>query len=82
MAGHRGRTDTHVEISAVCTDPGYRRRGLGAFLVLRQVELIRAAGDVAFLHAASSNITARRLYEALGFTTRRVVQYAGVRPVD
>jgi predicted GNAT family acetyltransferase len=40
---------------------------------------IRARGDEAFLHVADDNHGARRVYERLGFTTRRIVDFAAYR---
>lgn len=40
---------------------------------------IAARGDTAFLHVATSNEAAKRVYEALGFRVRRVVDFQSVR---
>jgi ribosomal protein S18 acetylase RimI-like enzyme len=71
MAGERMRPPGWGEISAVCTDPGHRGRGLAARLVRAVAAVVRARGDVPFLHASASNVPAIRLYEQLGFTLRR-----------
>jgi predicted GNAT family acetyltransferase len=70
MAGERLRVPGAIEISAVCTDPAYQRRGLAAALVARLVGDIVARGERPFLHVADDNHGARRVYEALGFTVR------------
>ena len=70
MAGERLSTGDHTEISAVCTLPEYRGRGLGSALVIAVVDGIRSRGGEAMLHAATTNTTAIRLYEELGFVTR------------
>jgi ribosomal protein S18 acetylase RimI-like enzyme len=70
MAGERLRVPGATEISAVCTDPAYQRRGLAAALVARLVGEILARGERPFLHVADDNHGARRVYEALGFTVR------------
>jgi ribosomal protein S18 acetylase RimI-like enzyme len=70
MAGERLRVPGATEISAVCTDPAYQRRGLAAALVTRLVGEIVARGERPFLHVADDNHGARRVYEALGFTVR------------
>jgi ribosomal protein S18 acetylase RimI-like enzyme len=79
MAGERMRPPGWTEISAVCTDPAYRGRGLGTRLVKAVAAGIRERGDVPFMHAAGTNTNAIRLYEALGFTLRRKVFFTGVR---
>ncbi|MFG3023206.1 GNAT family N-acetyltransferase [Streptomyces sp. NPDC048254] len=70
MAGERLRLPGWTEISAVCTDPGHRGRGLATRLVRAVAAGIRERGDTPFLHAAAGNATAIRLYESLGFTER------------
>ncbi|MET9762318.1 GNAT family N-acetyltransferase [Streptomyces sp. NPDC006372] len=71
MAGERIRPPGWTEISAVCTDPEHRGRGLGTRLVRAVAAGIRARGDIPFLHAAAGNTQAIRLYESIGFTLRR-----------
>ena len=70
MAGERLRIAGATEISAVCTDPAYRRRGLAAWLVSGLVGGILARGERPFLHVADDNHDARRVYEELGFSVR------------
>ncbi|GAA4939624.1 GNAT family N-acetyltransferase [Actinomycetospora succinea] len=70
MAGERLHPPGYTEISAVCTDEQHRGRGLGTRLVLAMAAVVRDRGEVPFLHAAATNTTAIRLYEALGFRLR------------
>jgi ribosomal protein S18 acetylase RimI-like enzyme len=79
MAGERMRPPGWSEISAVCTDPAHRGHGLATRLVRAVGAAIRERGEVPFLHAAAHNTTAIRLYEHLGFTLRRRVQFVGLR---
>ncbi|MER5430058.1 GNAT family N-acetyltransferase [Streptomyces sp. NPDC002588] len=79
MAGERLRLPGWTEISAVCTDPGHRGRGLGTRLIRAVGHGIRERGDVPFLHAAAGNTPAIRLYESLGFLLRRRSTIALVR---
>ncbi|MFG1603912.1 GNAT family N-acetyltransferase [Actinoplanes sp. NPDC049265] len=76
MAGERLRPPGYTEISAVCTDPAYRGRGLATRLVRAVAANIRARGDVPFLHTAAFNATAIRLYTAMGFTHRGATRFA------
>jgi len=76
MAGQRLSPPGWTEISAVCTDAAYRGRGLAARLVRAVAAEIHARGRTPFLHAAASNVNAIRLYEKLGFTTRRPIVFA------
>lgn len=73
MAGERMRCPGFVEVSAVCTTPECRGKGLGGALTLAIVEHIRAKGDEAFLHVKNDNTNALRLYLSLGFTVRREI---------
>ncbi|MEU0071065.1 GNAT family N-acetyltransferase [Streptomyces sp. NPDC006332] len=71
MAGERLRLPGWTEISAVCTAPEHRGRGLATRLVRAVAVGIRGRGDTPFLHAAADNASAIRLYESIGFTLRR-----------
>jgi ribosomal protein S18 acetylase RimI-like enzyme len=79
MAGERLHPPGWTEISAVCTDPACRGRGLATRLTLAVAAGIRARGETPFLHAVASNVTAIRLYESLGFRLRRPVLFSVVR---
>ncbi|MCX5129540.1 GNAT family N-acetyltransferase [Streptomyces sp. NBC_00347] len=70
MAGERLRPPGWTEISAVCTHPAFRGRGLATRLVRAVAAGIRDRGDVPFLHTAAENTRAVRLYESIGFTVR------------
>jgi GNAT superfamily N-acetyltransferase len=78
MAGERMRPPGWTEISAVCTDPEHRGRGLARRLVLAVAAGIQARGETPFLHAASENTGAIRLYEALGFRLRKETVFTGL----
>ncbi|MEU9091094.1 GNAT family N-acetyltransferase [Streptomyces sp. NPDC048428] len=79
LAGERLRPPGWTEISAVCTHPEHRGRGLATRLVRAVAAGIRERGDVPFLHAAASNTDAIRLYESIGFTLRRRSRFVLVR---
>ncbi|WP_327319502.1 GNAT family N-acetyltransferase [Streptomyces sp. NBC_01235] len=79
MAGERVRLPGWTEISAVCTDPGHRGKGLATRLIRAVGAGIRDRGDTPFLHAAADNTAAIRLYESLGFILRRRSTIASVR---
>ena len=59
------------EVSAVCTDPDYRGRGLAAALIRVIAAEFARSGTRTFLHCHAENAGAIRLYEALGFRIRR-----------
>ncbi len=75
MAGERLHPTGHTEISAVCTDPAYRGRGLAGGLVCAVAAVIAARGDIPFLHVSAANTTAIRLYEQLGFRINRTMEF-------
>jgi ribosomal protein S18 acetylase RimI-like enzyme len=79
LAGERLRVGPATEISAVCTDPSARGRGLATTLVRAVAHGIRERGELPFLHSAAHNTGAIRLYEHLGFEVRRPVDFATVR---
>ena len=79
MAGERLRAPGWTEVSAVCTDPDFRGRGLGARLTLAVAAGILSRGDLPFLHVQETNTAAIRLYERLGFEADHEVVFAWFR---
>jgi ribosomal protein S18 acetylase RimI-like enzyme len=80
MAGERLRLNGFTEISAVCTHPNFQGRGFGSALVSALISKATARGDVPFLHVRRENAGAIRVYEKLGFTLRRVLNFVVVKP--
>ena len=76
MAGERLRPPGATEISAVCTDESVRGRGYASHLLRAVAAGVRARGETPFLHAAGENVSAIRLYAALGFRHRRDITFA------
>lgn len=70
MAGERLKLPGFTEVSAVCTHPDYRGRGLAPALMRVVITRILAQGDAAFLYAYPDN-PAISLYQAMGFRRRR-----------
>ena len=79
MAGMRMHAPGWVEISAVCTDPKARGRGLASALVRDIVGRIRERDESPMLHVAEDNVGAIPIYEALGFETRLRTEIIGAR---
>src|ERR1700722_10463896 len=75
MSGHRLHPSPYIEVSGVCTHPDYVGRGLGAALTDYQVGRIREMGEAPMLHVWAHNDLAIRLYEKLGFVTRRKLHF-------
>jgi ribosomal protein S18 acetylase RimI-like enzyme len=80
MAGERLRLVGHAEVSAVCTDPEFRGRGLAAALTAQVARTIADRGEIPILHVAHGNEGARRVYERLGFATRATIHVQALRP--
>jgi predicted GNAT family acetyltransferase len=74
MAGERFKLDGFTEVSAVCTHPDARGRGLGAALSWHAAASILARGELPILHAYATNENAIRLYSRLGFVHRSSVK--------
>lgn len=67
MTGERMHAGALREVSAVCTHPDARGRGLAARLVRHVVRLQLLRGQQPCLQVLHANEAARRLYEQLGF---------------
>lgn len=78
MAGERLHLPGFAEISAVCTHPDARGRGLGAGLTALVAGRIARRGERPFLHVADGN-PAQSLYEQLGFRMRTAVSFAALQ---
>ena len=74
MAGERLKVPGFTEISAVCTHPDARGRGLASALMRRVAAGIVARGEELFLHVYPHNKGAIALYEQLGFRHRADIQ--------
>lgn len=74
MTGQRMHPVPYMEVSAVCTHPGYRGRGLARTLMLHVMKIILEQSFIPFLHVLSSNTGAIRLYESIGFRLRTKIQ--------
>jgi len=71
MAGQRMHAGQYLEISAVCTEPGYHGKGYATLLMRHMTAIIKAQMRTPFLHVLTENARAIKLYESLGFVTRR-----------
>ncbi len=79
MAGERMHLPGFTEISAVCTHPEARGRGLAAALMRKVAAGIAARGEQLFLHVYPHNTGAIALYERLGFRHRAQVRLTVLR---
>src|SRR3989454_4944981 len=76
MAGERLKPYGYTEISAVCTHPDYRGRGYASSLVSILIQRIAKWNEIPFLHVPKESVDAIRVYEKLGFKTRRNMNIA------
>jgi ribosomal protein S18 acetylase RimI-like enzyme len=75
MAGQRLHVFEYAEVSAVCTHPDHTGRGYARLLLLHQLQRIRAASCIPFLHVRYDNERAIKVYEHLGFSIRKEVYF-------
>jgi predicted GNAT family acetyltransferase len=79
MTGERMRVPGFTEISAVCTHPDARGRGLAAKLMRIVAHRIVARGEELFLHVYPRNTNAIAVYEKLGFRQRATLHLTVLR---
>ncbi|HEY1749615.1 MAG TPA: GNAT family N-acetyltransferase [Xanthobacteraceae bacterium] len=82
MAGERMKFPGFTEISAVCTHPEHRGRGLAEALVRTLMRNILARGEAPFLHIFRDNAAARALYVKLGLKHRRSLVVSVLKRAD
>jgi predicted GNAT family acetyltransferase len=82
MGGERLKLDGFTEISAVCTHPSFRGRGLAAAIIWQVVREHHKEGVVSWLHVASANRRAEELYLRMGFKEIRRVTLRRVSRVE
>lgn len=79
VTGERMRMDDMTEISAVVTHPDFTGKGFAGQLIAHTVNKNLANGLTTFLHVTEDNVHAIRLYEKLGFRTRRKISFWKIR---
>ncbi|WP_260117401.1 GNAT family N-acetyltransferase [Pseudoduganella rivuli] len=81
MSGQRMNLMHYREISAVCSHPDARGRGLTAPLMEELMGRIVAEGKTPFLHVKTENDSAKAVYRKLGFTVRRAIYFSIIEAV-
>lgn len=71
VTGERMKMNDFTEVSAIVTHPDYTGQGYAKQLIAQAVNNIFDQNKTPFLHVVESNIGAIKLYEKLGFSTRR-----------
>jgi predicted GNAT family acetyltransferase len=74
-AGERMKMNDHTEVSAIVTHPDFIGQGYAKQLTAHTVNNIFDQGKMPYLHVVESNVGAIKLYEKLGFTTRRKMSF-------
>jgi ribosomal protein S18 acetylase RimI-like enzyme len=75
VTGERMRMNDFTEISAVVTHPFYTGKGFAKQLVAHTANKIFDENKTPYLHVAETNFGAIKLYEKLGFKTRRKISF-------
>lgn len=75
VTGERMKMTGFTEVSAVVTHPNHTRKGYAKQLIKHTTDEIFSENKIPYLHVAESNTGAIRLYEKLGFTTRRKINF-------
>ena len=79
MIGERMGTDSHQEISAVCTDPDFNGRGYARRLLAMLSNDNLESNRLPFLHVSHENTRALQLYEHMGYRIRRDIPFFSLR---
>ena len=81
MIGERLGTDTHTEVSAICTHPDFTGRGYARRLTALLTNRTLAEGRTPFLHVSYENPHAKSLYERMGYRLRADIPFWSLRRV-
>lgn len=79
VTGERMKMNEFTEISAVITHPEHTGKGYAKQLIKHTTGQIFNESKIPYLHVAESNIGAIKLYEKLGFTTRRKISFWNIK---
>lgn len=75
ITGERMKMDAFTEVSAIITHPDHTGKGYAKQLITHCVNTIFSQNKTPYLHVVESNIGAIKLYEKLGFVTRRKISF-------
>lgn len=73
--GERMKMDGYTELSAIVTHPEHTGKGYAKQLIVHASNKIFDESKIPYLHVADANFNAIRLYEKLGFHTRRKISF-------
>ncbi|TPG41533.1 GNAT family N-acetyltransferase [Flavobacterium pectinovorum] len=75
ITGERMKMNDFTEVSAIITHPDHTGKGYAKQLIKHCVDSILNQNKTPYLHVVESNIGAIKLYEKLGFVTRRKISF-------
>jgi ribosomal protein S18 acetylase RimI-like enzyme len=75
VTGERMKMRDFTEVSAVVTHPSYTGKGFAKQLVAHTVNKVFGEDKIPYLHVTETNFGAIKLYEKLGFKTRRKISF-------
>lgn len=75
VAGERMKMFDFIEVSAIVTHPLHTGKGYAKQLIAHTVNNIFIKNKTPYLHVLENNAAAIKLYEKLGFTTRRKISF-------
>ena len=75
VTGERMKMNDFTEVSAVVTHPFYTGKGFAKQLIAHTANKIFDQNKTPYLHVAETNFDAIRLYDKLGFKTRRKISF-------
>lgn len=78
MGGERMKPEGYTEVSGICTHPDHRGKGYAKAITGALTNAIFERGETPFLHVFNQNTPAIKLYEKLGYKTRRTVKGAAM----
>ncbi|WP_412984887.1 GNAT family N-acetyltransferase [Pontimicrobium sp. IMCC45349] len=81
VTGERMKMNGFTEISAVVTHPQHTGKGYAKQLIKHTTNQVLNENKIPYLHVAESNIGAIKLYEKLGFITRRKISFWNLKTI-
>lgn len=75
VTGERMKMNSFTEVSAVVTHHEHTGKGYAKQLIKHTTDQIFKENKIPYLHVAETNIGAIKLYEKLGFSTRRKISF-------
>lgn len=75
VTGERMKMNEFTEISAVVTHPKHTRNGYAKQLIKHTTDQVFQENKTPYLHVVDTNTHAIKIYEKLGFSTRRKISF-------